>query len=61
MTHYGHYEIIVMYFGLINGPGAFIDLQKRVFKEFLDMFVIVFIDDIPIYLRNEEDHTIILE
>ncbi|WMV50676.1 hypothetical protein MTR67_044061 [Solanum verrucosum] len=58
MTHYGHYEFFVMSFGLINAHGAFMDLINRVFKEFLDMFVIVFIDNILIYSRNEEDHAI---
>ncbi|KAH0758098.1 hypothetical protein KY290_021591 [Solanum tuberosum] len=56
-TRYGHYEFLVMSFGLTNAPAAFMDLMNRVFKPFLDMFVIVFIDGILIYWRNEEDHT----
>ena len=45
-----------MSFGLNNAPTAFMDLMYRVFKPYLDMFVIIFIDDILIYSKNEEDH-----
>ena len=45
-----------MSFGLTNAPAAFMDLMNRVFKPFLDVFVIVFIDDILVYSRSEEDH-----
>ncbi|KAL0537454.1 hypothetical protein IC582_026432 [Cucumis melo] len=44
-SRYGHYEFIVMSFGLTNAPAVFMDLMNRVFREFLDTFVIVFIDD----------------
>ena len=45
-----------MSFGLTNAPTAFMDLMNRVFKQYLDMFVIVFIDDILVYSRSERDH-----
>nr|GEX93372.1 reverse transcriptase domain-containing protein [Tanacetum cinerariifolium] len=45
-TRYGHYEFQVMTFGLTNAPAVFMDLMNRVYKPYLDKFVIVFIDDI---------------
>jgi hypothetical protein len=55
-TRYGHYEYIVMSFGLTNVTAAFMEAMNSMLHEYLDDFVIVFLDDIFIYSMSEEEH-----
>jgi hypothetical protein len=55
-TRYGLYEFTVMSFGLTNVPAYSMNLMNKVFMEYLDKFVMVFIDDILIFSNNDSDH-----
>ena len=56
MTRYGHYKFLVMPFGLTNASVTFMDLMNRVFRSYLDQFVVACIDDILVYSRDEQEH-----
>jgi hypothetical protein len=56
ITKYGLYEFMVMSFGLTNAPAYFMYLMNNVFIDYLDKFVVVFIDDILVYSQNEQEH-----
>jgi hypothetical protein len=60
-TRYGHFEFLVLPFGLTNAPGTFMHLMHETFREYLDDFVLVFLDDILIYSKTLDEHTVHVE
>ena len=55
-TRYSHHEFLLMSIELTNAPAAFMDLMNRVFRPYVDQFVVVFIDDILVYSKSMEEH-----
>ena len=55
-THYGHYEFLILSFGLTNSPATFMTLMNNIFHGYLNKFVIVYLDDILIYSKTKKKH-----
>ncbi|KAH0658090.1 hypothetical protein KY289_026838 [Solanum tuberosum] len=55
-TRYGHFEFLVMSFGLTNSPAVLMDLMNSIFKPYLNLFFIVFVNDILVYSRSKDEH-----
>ena len=55
-TRYGHFEFLVLPFGLTNAPATFMHLMHSIFREQLDDFIVIFLDDILVYRRDLSSH-----
>lgn len=56
MTHYGHYEYLVMSFDVSNALGVFMKYMNKIFHPYLNQFILVFMDDILVYSKSDEEH-----
>jgi len=56
IVRYGHYEFTLVPFGLSNAPTIFMCLMNGVFREYIEKFVIVFLDEILVYSKSKEEH-----
>jgi len=56
-TRYCHYELTVTSLGLTNAAAAFMDLMNHMFTPFFDKFVVIFVNDILVYSKTEDEHT----
>lgn len=57
-TRYGHFEFIVLAFGLTNAPATFMCLMNNIFHPYLDEFIVVFLDDIFVYSKSDKEHAL---
>ena len=55
-TRYGHFEYTVMPFGLTNGPAVFQHMENDIFRDLLDVCLIIYLDDLLIYSKTQEEH-----
>ena len=55
-TRYGHYEFLVLPFGLCNAPATFMRLMNDIFREELDTCVVIYMDDILVFSKTAEEH-----
>jgi hypothetical protein len=55
-TRYGHYEYMVMPFGMVNAPASFQNMINKIYKDMIDLAVVAYIDDILLYSQTEEEH-----
>src|SRR5690348_13946538 len=55
-TRYGHFEYNVMSFGLTNAPTVFQHMMNDIFREYLDNFVVIYLDDILVFSKNKKEH-----